>query len=639
MPTPMPLHSLLNLLLQRLKSNISLKIFTFLLLLFFLLSLGNGCAKLEPGNPPLVLVSMQKNAPRFGPQVAYFLLIDRFFNGDPKDDNQAPQSPSPVEEKFNYQGGDLLGLYQKLDYLAQLNVNTIIFTPIIQNRPEPFFGKYGHHGYWPVDYFKIDPRLGRPEDFNLFNQKRISLGINLWMDIVLNHVDYDHPWVKEFPHWFHQRPTITNWDDPIQLTTGKVAGLPDLNQSLPPVYEKLLAYTKHWIEVASPQGLRFDAVKHVGHDFWRKFLPEIHHFATVTKKIRPFLLLAEVLHGDPEFYRPYIADGFNAFYDYPTYYVVKEVFAENAPFHRLIARRQQLAEIFPSHLTLATFLDNHDTPRFLSLNEKVTHADLNQALVYLLTTRGVPQIYYGTESYLTGKDAEEGRGKMPWDQQNARHLLTKLNGLRLQSPACSEGIHQDLLVSNEHYVYRKVSDQEELIVAFNRAPKARKIIVNLGEGSAFLALEVTVDLLSGRKFAIDGTNLVLQMAPKDVVLLRKVGPTNLFQELQAAQLASPMVDIQIYAKAPHRGKLFLVGNRPELGQWNVQNALGPFTQLDPYSYAIKFQTSAHTMLEFKLIIKAENGEILWQPTENHFALIESQKQTIYLQWHPRKGHR
>ncbi len=200
-------------------------------------------------------------------EVFYFTLLDRFRDGEPSNNLNVDKS-----NIMAYHGGDLKGITRKMDYFEQLGTTGLIFTPLLDNRDKDFFGHWALHGYWPINHLKLDEHWGDFKDLSAFNRAKATHHQSFLVDIVLNHVAWDHPWLKSKKSWFNTLGPIQDWSNQDQLERGQVTGLPDLNQDIPEVYDYLLEYTKFWIVKTQAQGIRLDAIKHITHRFWKKFL-------------------------------------------------------------------------------------------------------------------------------------------------------------------------------------------------------------------------------------------------------------------------------------------------------------------------------------------------------------------------------
>ncbi|MBP5296984.1 MAG: hypothetical protein J6Y94_06605 [Bacteriovoracaceae bacterium] len=500
-----------------------------------------------------------------------------------------------------------------------MGFTTFLTTPFMQNRQRDFFGHEAGHGYWPIDHFKIDPRWGTWPQVEEFISHNKALGHKFLLDVVLNHVDWDHPWVQEHPEYFHTLGPIKNWDDEQELREGQVSGLPDLQQDHDEVYAYLLRYTKFWLQKTQANGIRFDAVKHIGHPFWQKFIQDLKDDADLAPLMnRDFIFLAEILHGDPKTYLPYLQDGFNAFYNYPLYYTLKEVFAENAPLFNLAARLQQIDHTFPPEVLLANFIDNHDMPRFLDVAAQVGVSDLKQALSVLYAVRGMPVIYAGTEALVRGKTGEEGRKMFSLKMgKNALYpFLQKLNRLRQQHPALALGPREDVLVTAESYVFIKRDPREEVWIVIAR-PKVKNGRVKIqvpGQGGLR-------DLNTGKKYTAAQGKFVWELGKQVLFLARPLGP-----KASLAPADRPTIPLTFILKdAPaNLDQVSLVGNLPALGEWQ------PGQAKKLLSSHLTIYVHPGEVLEYKFIGQ-QNGEVVWEARPNRQHFVQG-AQTITCQW-------
>lgn len=333
----------------------------------------------------------------------YFVIPDRFIDADPANDGSAiPENPRA------FHGGDLKGLTKALPAVRRLGFDLLWITPPMLNRPGDFFGSWAFHGYWIHDFFKIDPRLGTMEDIRRLVDRAHDLGMGVILDFVANHAEWDAPMVSSNPEIFRPRREISDWNDQNDIETGTQGGLPDFNQSNPAAVKFLLAAAIHWFDMTGCDGFRMDSARHVPRNFWSEFCDAIKAHAARNGR-RDFMILGEVLHGDPDYLAPYSRCGFDALYDYPGYYALVDTLTKGAPLTRLASIRQAMAGKCRG-VDLLTFLDNHDQPRFMTLAR--TRGKLRSGLTYAFLGGGVPCVYYGTEELMEGLDDTVGRKDM-----------------------------------------------------------------------------------------------------------------------------------------------------------------------------------------------------------------------------------
>lgn len=454
-------------------------------------------------------------------EVMYFIVTDRFFNGDRSNDlNTEPRN------EWGYHGGDIAGVIQKLDYLKSLGVTTLWLTPWTDNDDKPLTidgGKklWGFHGYWPKDLQAVDEHLGRMETVRSFVGEAHRRGMKVLMDYVINHTGYEHPWGKnrkdpKDPHhdWFNQFGDIRNYDDPYQVVHGDLAGLPDWNQDNPLVSRYLIDNANWWVQQTGVDGLRVDAVKHVDHAFLRQFSREIKG------KNPNMMLLGEVLHGDPNVVASYLRDGFDTMFDFPLYYGITDVFGKGQSARRLGSLLGQDGT-YPSGTFMTPFIDNHDVPRFMSQAGANGKDKLKGALTFTLTVRGMPCIYYGTEAGLKGAGDPANRADMPWnnlDPDLTAHIK-RLIAIRKQYEPLRKGQQLEMWQDEDVYAYSRKSGKDEVIVAMNVGDRPQTRTIPLRAESQMADGTPLTDLLGGKGVTVDNHKLMVTLAPRSQAIL------------------------------------------------------------------------------------------------------------------------
>ncbi|MGQ9560311.1 MAG: alpha-amylase family glycosyl hydrolase [Candidatus Oleimicrobiaceae bacterium] len=487
-------------------------------------------------------------------EVIYFVLIDRFCDGDSTNNHgRVPAShrrwdghPAHVEQLKTYQGGDLSGVLDRLDYLRDLGVTAIWLSPVYDNSDSSFMGWWPYHGYQPVDFFSVDEHFGTLQLLGDLVDEAHRRGMKVILDIVCNHVAPDHPWVKKYQnwhrrgykHWFHPHSgkdassSINNWQDQAQLETHELHGFPDLAQENPRVYEFLLDMSKYWIEKTRCDGFRLDAVKHIPKEFWRRYCSDIHRFAGPD-----FLLLGEVFDGRIDYLAEYATLGFNALFDIPLYYTINRVFAQGGSASLLSAHlRTNQARL--GSMLLSPLIDNHDVARFSYWAGEGAKEKLSLALTFLLTHEGLPMLYYGTEVALEGGppvDPVAGRSQdylnrmmMPWERVWGKDTAMvaycrTLLALRRQWPALRRGATVELYVDHGVYCYLRALPNEQVLVVLNTSRYQEERLVPL-HGTLLAGRQQLVEQRTGHAWPVVGDSLRLTMAPQQAYLFRVTTP-------------------------------------------------------------------------------------------------------------------
>lgn len=451
-------------------------------------------------------------------EIIYFLMTDRFSNGD-SSNNQ------PFYNKANinyYHGGDLRGIINQIGYLRSLGVTAVWITPVVENVwRDPHYTEYtGYHGYWAYDFTKLDPHLGPNNDYyQQFIDIMHDNGILVIQDIVVNHMGplayYEEGWTPPYKNSgytrkfvdnynsghtellkapfdkleaFHNFGLINNYDDAIQCTKGDLYDLPDLNTEAEEVREALTDAYKNWASLGV-DGFRIDTAKHVEMDFWEYFCPKIR--AAVGDK--NFLQFGEAWLGSHSELANYVGSSrFDSVLNYDLYFVMRTVFGNSKDAYHSNATKELTEELKrrDSYSTasagdlLVNFIDNHDNNRFLTdANGSLDRLWL--ALTYLMTTKGIPCIYYNTENNIQG-DTNTGRKDMPdFAVTNKRTftLIRILAKIRKENVALRRGEIEVLKDSDSPGIFAFVrfnGDQSEnVFVLLNTSGQAINETINV----------------------------------------------------------------------------------------------------------------------------------------------------------------
>lgn len=416
--------------------------------------------------------------------VFYQIFPERFKNGDP---SISPENALPwgsADPKYDsFFGGDLQGIIDELDYLADLGINGIYLCPIAES--------VTNHKYDTTDYFKVDPHFGTNELFKELVDKAHERGIKIMLDAVFNHIGYySQQWQDVLMHqenskykdWFHihKFPVL---EKPLRQirdrhginyeSFGFTPYMPKLNTENPEVREHLMKVGAFWIENFDIDGWRLDVSNEVEHDFWRAFRKHV-------KTIKPDLyIVGEVWHDA----LPWLmGDQFDAVMNYPFAEAVISLIAkQEIRVQEFIEEINQNHVNYPVTVMDVTFnlLDSHDTARFLTLAKENKHK-LMQGLAFLLTYGGVPCIYYGTEIGMNGGHDPGCRKCMVWDKDKQDlHIFEKtkqLIHLRKTNDALRSHDLTWIRSENEHVLcYLKSGESDKIYVVMNLSKKNQQI--------------------------------------------------------------------------------------------------------------------------------------------------------------------
>jgi glycosidase len=488
-----------------------------------LLSLA-ACSKSSDG--PLHVAS-----PAWEEQVVYFVMTDRFANGDKTNDDQKKGEFDPTDIN-KYSGGDLQGIIDKLDYIQGLGATAVWITPPVANMWwDPLQQSGGYHGYWARHLKKVDEHFGTLSTYKALSIALHKRGMYLIQDVVPNHMgnfftyssydpnDVSKGFVKNVnavptskPEQspfdqndatdpaqraaaiYHWTPTITDYNDPNQELNYQISDLDDLNSENQVVRKALRDSYGYWIKEAGVDAFRVDTVKFVPHDFWNDFFystdpaaPGMMAVAKATGRDN-FFAFGEVYEIPPpmddvlehkvaSFLGTSAKPELPAVLGFPLYGEIGRVFAGGKPTSYMTYRLGKFMDptLYPNPNLTPTFIDNHDVQRFLSLG---TNAGLLQALAFIFTVPGIPIVYYGTEQgYTETRAAMFGGGyKSIVDHFNTGAALYQkiktLSAMRKASKAFTHGTLEVLYDNNGGagaFVYRRAYQGDSVMVMMNTA--------------------------------------------------------------------------------------------------------------------------------------------------------------------------
>ena len=531
----------------------------------------------------------------------YFVLVDRFANGDPANDGAVD-----LEDPQAFHGGDLQGVIDRLDGLKALGVRTVWLSPVFQMRTDPFHGYGAFHGYWVEDFGRVEPRFGDEALLKTLAAELRRRDMRLLLDVVLNHVGPETRLTRERPDWFHGLGPIQDWDDPRERVMGDVHGLPDLAVEKEEVYAHLLGHSRRWVDALKPVGFRLDAVKHLPTHFWARYNDDLRQHAGPD-----FLLLGEMLDGDPALLAATMKEGrFGAMFDFPLAFALVDVFCrDRSPSH--LGAVLSNDRLYPAPGALVTLLDNHDLPRVMS-ECGGDLARVKRALAVQLTARGVPALTYGTEEGLTGANEPANRGDMRFTDHPLRAWMGGLLALRRGSEALQRGETMVLAAREDLFAYARVTAREAVVIAVNAGVQAVDVALPGALASAPLEPLALAPPLPG---AAKG---VVRVAPGQVALARLVpgAPTG-FSE--AARLAGQRWRgvgarraVELAVDDPG---LRLVGSGPELGGWKPERSLRP----GPGGFSLSLPVGA--VFEYKLVRDGAGGTFDWEDGDNRLLFV------------------
>lgn len=489
--------------------------------------------------------------------VLYLIMPDRFANGNSNNDVVDEMREKKVDrtDSFARHGGDIQGISNHLDYIADLGVTAIWLNPTQENDMES--GSY--HGYAITDYYQIDKRFGSNEDFCALVEKAHEKNLKVVMDMIFNHCGSENYLFRDKPSkdWFNYRSnyvqtsfkTASVMDIHASAFEKKIATdgwftsvMPDFNQRNRHVARYLIQSSIWWIEYAGINGIRQDTHPYADFDFmsqWcKEVLDEYPYFNIVGETWLNSNVLVSYWQKDSKLAAPQNSN-LPTVMDFPLQALMNQAFDEETGewgggLYKLYDYQTQDL-VYANPMNLLTFLDNHDTSRFAQTDEMAKNLKrYKQAMVFLLTTRGIPQIYYGTEILMTG-DKGKGDGDLRKDfpggwQGDTRNCFVENGRTALENEAfeftrqllnwrkgnqvIGKGNLKHYSIQNGVYVYQREFNGKSVVVIMNGTDDSKEL--DLTPYQEILPRENAFDVLTGKnvnlsgKLCLDGReNLIL----------------------------------------------------------------------------------------------------------------------------------
>lgn len=486
--------------------------------------------------------------------LVYLLMPDRFSNGDPSNDRIPGLRDQSLNRDsiFHRHGGDLQGVINHLDYLQDLGVTALWMTPVIQND----MPNRTEHGYAFTNHYKIEPRLGGEEQYKKLGYELHRRGMKLVQDAVYNHVGLYHFTVQDKPmrNWLHEWPAYTNttYKDQTLFDTYAAASdrkkmtdgwftpmMPDLNHHNPFVANYLIQHAIYCVEEFAVDGWRIDTYFYNDLEFMNrcnKALLDEYPKLTLFGETWVHGTLNQAFFAENNLNVPFksnlpgVTDFQLLFYGIQA--AVNEKFGWTEGVNKLY---QTLSTdiLYKDPMKNVIFLDNHDLSRFFS----VVGEDLSKikmAFTWLLTCRGIPQLYYGGEILMKGITNPDGwvrldfPGGWPGDKVNkftaegrtkeeneVFNLIRTLANYRKKSSALTAGKFMHYLPVEGVYVYFRYDDRQTIMCVMNTNEK--EMTVEFSKyGEQTTGFTTATNVLSGEDLA---TSSPVKVEPMSLVVL------------------------------------------------------------------------------------------------------------------------
>ncbi len=473
----------------------------------------------------------------------YYVFVDRYANGDPSLDG----SEGTTAASTDYVGGDWQGVIDRMDELAEMGV-TVLWLTAPQDNAEGAWGGScgqdysGYHGYWPSSASGLEEHFGDEAKLRELIAAAHARGIRVLADWVGNHVHQDHPYYTDHPEWFNEQRICgdaNNWND-IPETCWFDGFLPDVRYydtaPLVTFVDDAIDFAKRW----DLDGYRVDAVKHMPSSVFHNFAARAR---TELEGVEDFYTVGETYTGDRDLILRYVGPTeLDGQFDFPLYWATVAAFArDEAGLSNGAGSLEQTWEDSRAawgDALMSTFLGNHDVARFIAqasgdigslygdsscgpdgLRTPDTapgwgepYRRLEMAWAFLLTSEGLPLVYYGDEIGLPGYNDPDNRQSMRFgenvspDEERVRALVGTLGRARLDHPALWSGTRTPWWQGeSDAWAYARVAGDDAALVVFNRGDISRTF--TNGVSFAGLPQGGYRDVSTGEVFMTSGDSL------------------------------------------------------------------------------------------------------------------------------------
>lgn len=507
----------------------------------------------------------------------YFVMIDRFVNGDTS--NDSPFSNTP--KLLNYMGGDFKGLAQKIDdgYFDKMGINALWITWPIDNPNHPEKGSYpkgqgcglsnkapnlqwvntnytGFHGYWPADLNKIEEHFGTLQDLQDVVDKAHKRGIRILLDFTVNHVHMDSAaWKngKDKGH-FNTPAKICNdvgWDN-FPIVCWFVSYLPDINYKNPTISKIMLDHVVYWVKQTGADGLRIDALKHIEQSFIRAIRKRTT--AEFEGTGVDFYMVGETFTGDTGLIKKFVGpDQVHGQFDFPLNMQILQAFAKGSTgLLNMHNSAKGIMNTYGNGALMSTFIGNHDIARFISLangdtcgpwdvfsnqvrgwtnppgtpSQASPYNKMKLAFAYIFALPGIPLVYYGDEFGMPGAGDPDNRRMMRFgsqlnnNEQTTLSFLQKLGKARQDHEVLRRGaIGPTHVGENDVIVFSRTHSSGTAIVVLNRGSSR-----NLSFGVSAIGLkngDTLKDVLGSNSVTVSNNNVSIQVPAQTAAIYIK----------------------------------------------------------------------------------------------------------------------
>jgi cyclomaltodextrin glucanotransferase len=526
----------------------------------------------------------------FRSQTIYYVVIDRFYDGT--NTGQTGQNSSDLNWN-DYWGGTIKGLTEKLDYLKALGITTIWLSPtfeIIKGLADyECRGSEKFYGYWPQDFKKIEPALlrnsnqsdlqnSKNSEFDLLIKELHKRDMRLIFDIVCNFSSantenaykkvsiFDNgkcitSFDKDILNWYHSYDEgKSDWQNVWQLENQPQTGLALFNEHIFTFRAYIKSIFKFWID-RGVDGFFINSVKNMPFWFWQELFCDLRSYKP------DIFVFGDWFKGGPndEGSVQFSNNVSIPMLDYSLQKAIEKCFVRNdsAGFYLIddVFKRDGKMK---SSTELITFADFNNLPRFLSLGGQIEKLELTVTL--LLTCRGIPVIYYGTEQYLhhdfnSGRDPYNRPMMSSWDKTTKLfNIIKKLSKLRFENQAIQKGLRQTRYITDNIFVFVRKYGDDYCVIALNKGHEK-----NFNVAGIDLPDGIYKDVLSDREILVENNKIIhLHLDENDAIVLSRTS---------SKSIGSTIVTFQLNGYDTHFGEVVkVIGNVSELGNWDINKA-------------------------------------------------------------------
>ncbi len=490
----------------------------------------------------------------FAEHAVYFVVTDRFVDGDPDNNQREQGAPDPARMTFDrpitdlegrsgnigYLGGDFRGIVDHADYITEMGFGAVWITPIVENPDEAFLGgnrlgegffadrgKTGYHGYWGVNFYRVDEHLESPGlAFADLTRTLKAHGLVTVLDIVANHGSPSYTMPVDQPGYGeiydeagnliadHQNlhPSELDPDNPLHRFFHRepdLAELSNVDETNPAVLDYFTGAYLKWIGQGAG-AFRIDTIRHVPHPFWKKFSDRVR------AEHPGFFMFGESFDYDAKKIAEHTfqENGAVSVLDFPGKQRITEVFENSGSNFAQLTDYLHLADgVYKNPYELMTFYDNHDMPRM-----NATDSGFINAHNWLFTSRGIPVIYYGSEIAFRAGRPEHGGNRDYFGKENVaaarqhpiRQALIEVAAIRRASPALQRGLQANLNFTGDTAAFLRVYQHDGV---------NQTALVLLNKGAAAAPVHVQRWLSTGTwRDAATGTEYLVSDVEREVTV-------------------------------------------------------------------------------------------------------------------------